>query len=675
MTFGQIRFIKRMLLTLFVVSGTYVGYRVIEGARTRKTDEGAPPQGPAEPVSRGVAIEQLDSAGRIAWSLKAAESTGRNESSQQFRQVEIRFEAGEEKTPVVVTADDCEIRNEGSVFLRGDVVVRDDTSLRLEAETLHFERSADRIWTTDPVRYFREGLEGDAGSMRYAMARGVLELEGGVSMTFEDDEAPIHVTSASATMRRGQHLVQYVDEVRLRQAERALDCGDLQIYLTEDDSEITRVDAYESVDLRMNVSAPAEEEPESAADSSAPALSSRKELTSEPGTKRLLTDRLEMVFRAGGRDLERVRALEQGRLIITLPEGAREGFHKDLEGYTLAFEFDEEGRLQILRGRGGVTLTLTPVVPGEIKKIIARQLEADFDPETGDLVETRCEDDVNFEQGDVRASSQYGVFRSADSLLVLRDEPRLWDAKASLEAQEIEIGVDSGEVAGKGGVRSRSDRAASDGESGGLFPAAGKEPVFFFSEQVRYLPSKDTAVYSGGARGVQGANRIEAERIEIDQSQKELSAEGGVRTVFLQKVGREQAELEPTVSDSTRFLYVSKDGKLHYQDGVSMRSKDMTLKGREVDVTLAPGGVEVVEMYAQGEVTIETPDGTARGETAKYLPKDESMTVTGESAQLENAGKLTEGKQLTFFLGDDRIFVDGREQTRTKTTYTSKPRP
>ena len=81
------------------------------------------------------------------------------------------------------------------------------------------------------------------------------------------------------------------------------------------------------------------------------------------------------------------------------------------------------------------------------------------------------------------------------------------------------------------------------------------------------------------------------------------------------------------------------------------------------------------EIDAEGEVEIETPDGQAAGEHAKYLPKDQSMTVTGERAWLENAGKVTEGKQLTFFLTDDRILVDGQEQNRTKTTYSSRPRP
>ena len=72
---------------------------------------------------------------------------------------------------------------------------------------------------------------------------------------------------------------------------------------------------------------------------------------------------------------------------------------------------------------------------------------------------------------------------------------------------------------------------------------------------------------------------------------------------------------------------------------------------------------------------METVDGKAAGDNAKYLPEDQSMTISGQTAWLENDGKLTEGKQLTFFLTDDRILVDGQEQSRTKTTYTSKPRP
>ena len=99
------------------------------------------------------------------------------------------------------------------------------------------------------------------------------------------------------------------------------------------------------------------------------------------------------------------------------------------------------------------------------------------------------------------------------------------------------------------------------------------------------------------------------------------------------------------------------------------------LQGASIDVTLVSGGRGVREIHAEGNVEIETLDGKAGGDYAKYLPEDNSMTITGEEAWLENAGKLTEGKQLTFFLTDDRILVDGQAQHRTKTTYSLNPRP
>jgi lipopolysaccharide export system protein LptA len=339
----------------------------------------------------------------------------------------------------------------------------------------------------------------------------------------------------------------------------------------------------------------------------------------------------------------------------------------------LAFEFDEEGRLELLRGRGGVTLVLTPVGKGNeaTKTVTARQLEASFDPVTGDLVEARCERAVTFEQGAVRATAELGTYQAAGSLLVLEEEPRLWDEKTTLEAKEIRIGVDSGDLEGRGAVRTTSTGSAG----AGMFPGGGEEPVYFVADHFLFDRLRDLAIYTGGARGLKGTNRVEGRRVEITEGKGELSAEGDVRTVFLQKLRNdEEKAAEPTVTEAERFFYRSKEEELQYRGGVAMHSEAMTMHGRRIDVALAPGAGDVEEIRSEGDVVIETADGRAEGENARYLPKEESMTVTGETARLENAGKLTEGKQLTFFLSDDRILVDGREQTRTKTTYSSKPR-
>jgi len=68
-------------------------------------------------------------------------------------------------------------------------------------------------------------------------------------------------------------------------------------------------------------------------------------------------------------------------------------------------------------------------------------------------------------------------------------------------------------------------------------------------------------------------------------------------------------------------------------------------------------------------VEIQSSTGRARGEKATYVPDREEVHVSGKRATLEDGDKLTEGKELTFFLSDDRIFIDGREERRTKTTY------
>ena len=107
-----------------------------------------------------------------------------------------------------------------------------------------------------------------------------------------------------------------------------------------------------------------------------------------------------------------------------------------------------------------------------------------------------------------------------------------------------------------------------------------------------------------------------------------------------------------------------------------MRSDEMTMAGDGIDVVLSAATDTLQEVFAEGDVDVRTAEGNATGDTARYLPTEESFTISGASATFESGGKLAEGKQLTFVLADDRILVDGREQSRTTTKYnSSKPRP
>ena len=126
-------------------------------------------------------------------------------------------------------------------------------------------------------------------------------------------------------------------------------------------------------------------------------------------------------------------------------------------------------------------------------------------------------------------------------------------------------------------------------------------------------------------------------------------AEGSVRTVFEQRLvdvdrkeGGEASASGPTVTRAESLHYRSASETLVYRTDVEMKSDDMSLSAEGVDVALGADGEGLTSLIATGEVEIEMPEGRAAGDHAKYLPEDDSMTITrGAKPWLENAGKVT----------------------------------
>jgi lipopolysaccharide export system protein LptA len=63
----------------------------------------------------------------------------------------------------------------------------------------------------------------------------------------------------------------------------------------------------------------------------------------------------------------------------------------------------------------------------------------------------------------------------------------------------------------------------------------------------------------------------------------------------------------------------------------------------------------------------------ATGSSATYTPKDGTIVVVGDKVELRDPGQKVQGRSLTFFVGDDRILVDGREEMRTETVFRRTP--
>ena len=155
--------------------------------------------------------------------------------------------------------------------------------------------------------------------MAYTIRRGELSLKDGVEMTFsEEGEAPVNVRSASAAILRDRNWIQYIDDVRVKQSSRRLLANDLQLYMDEANQYVDHLEASSAYSCRSTSkrrrrcrgAGPAGDDEPAEPDEDEEERGAGRGLTSEAGTKRLLTNRLEMQFRERGEQLELVRALE-----------------------------------------------------------------------------------------------------------------------------------------------------------------------------------------------------------------------------------------------------------------------------------------------------------------------------------------------------------------------------
>ncbi len=134
MTYNQVRFIKKLLAVILVCFGAFVTHQLYQGVGKRQgsLESSLPvPSEADDPLARQIELTRLDSDGNRAFVLRAAESLGRSEESQTFRDVEIEFEAGKEGIPLVITADTCQYDTTTSAaHMEGNVIIRDEKSLQ-----------------------------------------------------------------------------------------------------------------------------------------------------------------------------------------------------------------------------------------------------------------------------------------------------------------------------------------------------------------------------------------------------------------------------------------------------------------------------------------------------------------------------------------------------------------
>jgi len=217
--------------------------------------------------------------------------------------------------------------------------------------------------------------------------------------------------------------------------------------------------------------------------------------------------------------------------------------------------------------------------------------------------------------------------------------------------------------------------------------------------------------YEGNAVLWQGADRLEAETVEIDRDNNLLKAHGHVLSQLLDKTkddstdgkakagdGTTQADTPPkaippkaATKASLRVFTVVKAAELdynddtrlaHYTGGATLERPDMTVKAADIhaflrndsndsslDHALADGKVEVHQKAVD-----RTRD--ANSEHAEYyVDEDKVILEGGQPRFVDSMRGTTRGEKLTWYSSDDRLLVNGVPQEQVKSLLHHKTIP
>jgi lipopolysaccharide export system protein LptA len=395
-----------------------------------------------------------------------------------------------------------------------------------------------------------------------------------------------------------------------------------------------------------------------------------------PDTRVLRSDIIHLAMRPGGREIEKVETEGPGTVDF-LP--TRKGQPKRwMKGDRIWITYGPDNRIERFESINVQTRTERPEQPAAPPMLTqSKEIAANFDPQTSELTTLIQRTGFRYQEGTRQATSNVATLDQKNDIITLEGAARVWDPTGSATADRIVMNQKSGDYTADGRVattRQPDQKGSSSAMLSSDEVMQGRAQRFTSAEHNQKLH------YEGNAVVWQGANRVEAERIDIDRQQQTFQARGNVVSQFVDKSrdkpndkgGRtSSAKASPpvfTVVRAPEMIYMDQTRIAHYKGGAAMTRPGLTVTGRELraylnqkdaddslDKAFADGGVKIVSTENK-----RTRTGTS--DHAEYYTADQKVILDGGDPLLVDSLKgQTRGKQLTWWANDDRLLVNGME--------------
>ncbi|HEY4365439.1 MAG TPA: LptA/OstA family protein [Bryobacteraceae bacterium] len=408
-------------------------------------------------------------------------------------------------------------------------------------------------------------------------------------------------------------------------------------------------------------------------------------------TRILKSDVLRLKMRDGGREMESAETAGPGTLDL-VPN--RPGQPKrSLKGDQIWVTYGAENKIQSFRSVNVSTETERPPKAGQPAGPPAltqsKDILATFDAKTGDLAQVEQKTDFHYQEGDRQAKADVAVMDQQKDVMTLDRNARAWDSTGSTTADHMVLDQKSGDFTAEGHVASIRQPDPKAKPSGML----SNDEVRQAQAQRMVSTNKNKKVhYEGHAVAWQGANRVNADRLDIDQDKHVMEADSNVVSQFTDKpkdgAAKKAGPPMTTVVHAGHMVYTDDTRVALYTGGVNLtRAAELNVVSKQLqaflkkdggsdsslDKSIADGAVKIVSRQAA------TPAKPARSkvgtsEHSEYYADEQKVILTGGAPKLVESpnGNTTTGEQLTWWANDDKLLVNGSAKVPPKSTIHTK---
>lgn len=415
-----------------------------------------------------------------------------------------------------------------------------------------------------------------------------------------------------------------------------------------------------------------------------------------PDTRILRSETIRLKMRApDGKEAESAETDGAGTLdFIPNRPGQPKRF---LSGDKFWIAYGSENRIQSFRSVNVKTRTERPATAKQTAPPPAltesQEIFATFNPTTSELDRMEQNKAFHYEEGDRQARAEKAVLEQAKDLITLDGAARVWDPTGLSTGDRIIMNQKSGDYSADGHVAS-TRQPDKKGQSSAML--SNDEVLQARADHMVATNNHQKIHYEGNAVAWQGANRVEADKIDIDRARHVMEANGRVVSQFVDKdkaedktntgdkktASKEKQAPVFTVVRAPHLDYTDETRVAFYQGGVSLVRPGLTVEGKTLRAFLKDASEDssLDKAFTDGDVKIvsvtTTPEKrtkTGTSEHSEYYASEQKVILEGGSPLLVDSIKgKTVGRQLTWFANNDRLLVDGQESKPAESTLIKK---